>query len=56
MTPPNLDNTPPGVEDPDTLCANWERGCNGVTDGAVDGHLTLCDECKSHETNPPQKT
>lgn len=32
---------------PETLCANWRRGCNGVTDGPQDGHLTLCDDCAS---------
>ena len=28
-----------------TLCANWRRGCNGVTDKAANGRLTLCDDC-----------
>lgn len=33
------------IENPETLCANWRRGCNGVTDGAIGGRLTLCDDC-----------
>ena len=31
--------------EPATLCANWKRGCNGVTDGSENGRLTLCDYC-----------
>jgi len=30
---------------PEQLCANWRKGCNGVTDGQVDGKLTFCDDC-----------
>jgi hypothetical protein len=30
---------------PETLCANWKRGCNGVTDGPKNGRLTYCDYC-----------
>ena len=33
-------------ESPETLCANWRRGCNGITAGASpDGRLTHCDDC-----------
>lgn len=31
----------------ETLCENYLRGCNGVTDGTDEkGNLTLCDDCK----------
>jgi hypothetical protein len=34
-------------ENPETLCANWRQGCNGVTGGPDDtGRLTLCDRCQ----------
>ncbi len=45
--PPSLE---PGDTNPETLCANWRIGCNGVTDGLVGGNLSLCDGC----TNPHQ--
>ncbi len=31
---------------PETLCANYTVGCNGVTDGPIKGRLSLCDNCK----------
>jgi hypothetical protein len=34
---------------PNTLCANWRKGCNGVTDGPVWGRLTLCNNCHDVE-------
>ena len=34
------------TENRGTLCANWKRGCNGVTEGAdTTGRLTYCDDC-----------
>jgi len=44
-----LDAANEGDADPDTLCANWRKGCNGVTTGAVDGHLIECDACNHKE-------
>jgi hypothetical protein len=32
--------------DPRRLCANWRKGCNGVTDGPAGDRLTLCDDCR----------
>ncbi len=38
------------ASDAERLCVNWQRGCNGVTDGPdVQGHLTACDECAQDE-------
>jgi hypothetical protein len=36
------------LESPETLCANFRRGCNAVTDGPIEGRLTYCEECASH--------
>jgi hypothetical protein len=34
------------TENPETLCANWRNGCNGISDGPdAKGFLALCDEC-----------
>lgn len=41
-----LEGTPAEDATPDTLCANWKDGCNGVTDGPEKGRLCLCDYCK----------
>ena len=41
----DVDRTPDAGADPKTLCANWRRGCNGVTDGPDADGLTLCEEC-----------
>jgi hypothetical protein len=46
-TTTEVDRTPDAGAVPKTLCANWTRGCNGVTDGPQDGLLTLCDECQA---------
>jgi hypothetical protein len=41
----DVDRTPDAGAVPKTLCANWTRGCNGVTDGPDADGLTLCEEC-----------
>ena len=30
---------------PETLCANWRLGCNGLTEGDENGYLQFCDDC-----------
>lgn len=42
-----VDNSPEAGANPQTLCANWRRGCNGVTHGPRHGRLTLCDDCQT---------
>ena len=47
-TAKEVDETTESGANPNTLCANWRRGCNGVTDGAdTRGKLTYCDECRA---------
>ena len=41
--------------DPETLCANFKRGCNGVTNGAVNGRLTLCSDCAADLTRETEQ-
>lgn len=43
----DIDNSPEVGADPEFLCANWRKGCNGVTNGPEGGYLTLCDDCAS---------
>lgn len=46
-TAAEVDATSEAGANPKTLCANWRKGCNGVTDGpTADGKLSLCDDCK----------
>jgi hypothetical protein len=47
-TPAELAGTCADGANPETLCGNWRRGCNAVTDGpTLDGRLSLCDECEA---------
>jgi hypothetical protein len=44
-----VDTTGEAGANPRHLCANWRRGCNGVTDGPIGDRLTLCDACHEAE-------
>lgn len=41
-----VDKSSEAGADPEHLCANWERGCNGTTGGSLNGFLDLCDNCR----------
>ena len=45
-TQSEVDATHAAGAEPATLCINWRRGCNGVTDGAINGELRLCESCR----------
>jgi hypothetical protein len=40
-----VDKSSEAGANPETLCAHWREGCNGVTDGPYKGRLALCDDC-----------
>ena len=43
---------PHNCSDPQFLCSNWFDGCNAVTDGPIDGRLSLCEDCLETPQTP----
>ena len=49
--PDDLIGTHASGADPETLCANWQQGCNAVTTGPQNDRLIYCSDCREEERN-----